>query len=136
MQLRRKGYAIHFLRVHAVLADGYGYGYDYNSSTLYHHLNMGWDSQGTRMMWDIFIHKDKHSIRFSRVGSYPPCGGRVLPIGQWSHVAATFDGTTLIFYIDGEETGRGDFSFGTKIDSTIIIGAVNLNGGGRLPRCS
>jgi len=89
----------------------------------------GGGSQGTRMMWDIFIHKDKYSIQFSRAGSYPPCGNRVLPIGQWSHVAATFDGTTMIFYIDGEETGRGDFSFGTKTDSTIIIGALNWNGG-------
>ncbi len=87
-------------------------------------------NEGARMMWDILINRDNHKITFSRVGSYPSCGGRVLPRGQWSHVAATFDGTTMIFYIDGEETGRGNFSFGTKTNSTIIIGALNKGGGG------
>ncbi len=90
----------------------------------------GGGSGGARMMWDIMIHRDNHKIRFSRVGSYPSCGGRVLPERQWSHVAATFDGTTMIFYINGEETGRGNFSFGSKTNSTIIIGGLNKGGGG------
>ncbi|UCG59148.1 MAG: PASTA domain-containing protein, partial [Phycisphaerales bacterium] len=87
-----------------------------------------WDDEGTQMMWYLAIDKDGHDIRFERGGSYPSCGGIVLPEGEWSHVAATFDGTTLIFYVDGAETGRDDFSFGAKTDATITLGCVE--GGG------
>jgi hypothetical protein len=36
----------------------------------------------------------------------------------------------MIFYIDGEVTGSGRFSFGPKMDSTLNIGAAGSNGWG------
>lgn len=80
------------------------------------------------MMWQIEINKNNQQISFERTDVYPVGGGIVLPEGQWAHVAVTFDGTTAVFYVNGEETGRGDFSFGTKTDSALIIGADNPEG--------
>ena len=88
----------------------------------------GWDDAGTQMMWCIEINRDNQQISFFRGGSYPPGGGRILTIGQWAHVAATFDGTTAIFYINGEQTGSGSFSFGPKTDATIALGCVEGSG--------
>jgi predicted outer membrane repeat protein len=89
-----------------------------------------WNEQGTEEMWVMGIGKDSHIINFNRTGEWPWCGDRILPIGQWSHVAVTFDGTIMIFYVDGQETGRGDFSFGPKTDSSLNIGAGYSNGWG------
>ncbi len=80
------------------------------------------------MMWQIEINRDNQQISFERIELYPVGGGIVLPEGQWAHVAVTFDGTTAVFYVNGEETDRGDFSFGTKTDSALIIGADNPEG--------
>ena len=34
----------------------------------------------------------------------------------------------MVFYFDGAETGRGDFSFGSKPDATIVLGCAQLGG--------
>jgi tetratricopeptide (TPR) repeat protein len=88
----------------------------------------GWSPDGKQMHWYIEIGGQDQQIAFRRGGSYPPCGGIVLPEREWQHVAATFDGATLVFYVNGQETGRGDFSFGAKSDSTIVIGVANADG--------
>jgi regulation of enolase protein 1 (concanavalin A-like superfamily) len=88
----------------------------------------GWDSTGAGQMWEFEISATSNTISFFRGDSYPNCGGRILPVGEWAHVAATFDGTTLIFYIDGQETGRGGFSFGPTTDAVITIGCDNSGG--------
>jgi len=89
-----------------------------------------WDSTGAGAgsMWEIEISATSNAISFFRGDSYPNCGGKILPIGEWTHVAAAFDGSTLVFYLDGAETGRGSFSFGPKVDATITIGCDD--GGG------
>ncbi|MBN1506972.1 MAG: hypothetical protein JW955_09005 [Sedimentisphaerales bacterium] len=87
-----------------------------------------WDSTGAGQMWEFEISATNNTISFFRGDSYPDCGGRVLVTGEWSHVAATFDGTTMVFYVDGQETGRGDFSFGPTTDATITIGCDNSSG--------
>jgi len=88
----------------------------------------GWDDGATKMMWHLEINKDSSAVAFARAGVYPPCGDVVLPVGEWSHVAVTFDGSTMIFYFDGAETGRGDFSFGSKTDAAIVFGCVEVSG--------
>ncbi len=87
-----------------------------------------WDDTGAGQMWEFEINATNKQIAFFRGGSYPNCGGRILPTGEWTHVAATFDGTTMIFYIDGQETGRGGFSFGPTTDATITIGCDDSSG--------
>ncbi len=87
----------------------------------------GWDV--ANMYWDIEIHLNNDTIAFRRIDSYPDSGGRVLPIGVWTHIAATFDGTTARFYIDGEETGSGSFSFAQDREATLHFGSGDPNGG-------
>src|SRR4030042_1385835 len=88
-----------------------------------------WDSteQGLLDMWCIEIDASSDNLHFFRAGSYPG-GGTVLPVGEWTHIAVTFDGTTEIFYVNGEENGRGNFSFGSKVDLVITIGCNNQSG--------
>ncbi len=50
-------------------------------------------------------------------------------IDQWTHLIATFDGTTGIMYINGEPAVSGNFQFAAKPDSTLVIGASEANGG-------
>jgi len=81
------------------------------------------------MLWDIEIHRDEDTIGFRRIDSYPASGGRTLPTGVWTHIAATFDGTTARFYVDGEETGNGSFSFALDTEAALHFGSGDPNGG-------
>ncbi len=81
-----------------------------------------------KMMWQIRVNVKSQLIEFEREGSAPNCGDRILPRGKWTHVAATFDKTTVVFYINGEVTGQDNFSFGSKTDSPVIIGAADPSG--------
>ncbi|MBN1817031.1 MAG: hypothetical protein JW828_06695 [Sedimentisphaerales bacterium] len=87
-----------------------------------------WDDQGLGHMWYLEIDRDSSVMSFARGGVYPG-GGAVLPIGQWRHVAVTFDGTTATTYINGIANGSGAFSFGGKTDSHLVLGAADVNAG-------
>ncbi len=80
-----------------------------------------WDAND--MMWLLQANIDDGRLGFFRQGSYPYSGDAFLPVGEWSHVAATFDGSTMVFYVDGAETGRGDFSFGSDTEAHVVFGA-------------
>ena len=103
----------------------------WNGLSLYYQGLMGkrdtWSA--TDMMWQIEANRDTGVISFSRNGSSPDCGGRVLPLGQWAHVAVTFNGTTATFYINGEKTGSGAFTFGSDPVSRMQFGSCQANGG-------
>ncbi|MFZ2149517.1 MAG: PA14 domain-containing protein, partial [Sedimentisphaerales bacterium] len=81
-----------------------------------------------QVVWYLEVNMESQQVGIGRYGVYPDCGGRILPEGEWAHVAAAFDGTTMVFYINGEETGRGNFSLGEKTDATIEIGCDNQSG--------
>ena len=63
----------------------------------------------------------------ARTGSFIGTGDKVPPVDEWVHVAATFDGTTAIIYFNGIKVGSGAFSFGSKTDSRLLIGAAGQN---------
>lgn len=81
-----------------------------------------------QMAWQVGLSRDSQQIAFYREGSYPNCGDCVLPKGEWMHMAVTFDGTTVVFYMNGKVTGQGEFSFGSDTDASIIIGAADPGG--------
>jgi hypothetical protein len=74
------------------------------------------------MMWYFEVSQGVNDIFFGRRGQIPASGG-VLPIGQWKHIAVTYDGITATMYIDSEQISDGDFTFGPTTDATIMIGA-------------
>jgi hypothetical protein len=80
------------------------------------------------MMWQIEANQTEGTLGFFREGSSPSDGDPVLPIGEWAHVAATFDGTTAKFYFNGQMTGQGAFSFGSDRDAALQFGACQANG--------
>ncbi|UCG57695.1 MAG: hypothetical protein JSU70_22875, partial [Phycisphaerales bacterium] len=86
-----------------------------------------WDTSD--MMWQIEADIDTGTLGFFRLGSNPDDGDPVLPLGEWAHVGASFDGTTATFYFNGEATGSGPFSFGTDTESALVFGAVEGGGG-------
>jgi len=67
------------------------------------------------------------SIRLLRAGSTVSTADGVMTpfIGEWAHVAVTFDGTTARIYLNGEEIQSGGFSFGNKTTADMRIGAYS-----------
>lgn len=81
------------------------------------------------MMWQIEATIDTGALGFARTDIYPADGDPVLPVGQWTHIAVTFDGATSSFYVDGVMTGSGDFSFGSDTEAGVVIGDCVFGGG-------
>ena len=86
----------------------------------------------SEMMWQFEAHQDTGVMRFGRSGA--PGGdqvdsGLVLTQGQWEHWCATFDGTTAIVYLNGEEVVRRGFSFGSDPEAAVQFGACEADGG-------
>ncbi|MCK4291633.1 MAG: LamG domain-containing protein [Planctomycetes bacterium] len=87
------------------------------------------DWSSTDTMWQVELNIDTGAIGFSRYDNYPWFGENIPPIGEWQHVAVTFDGTTSAMYIDGKSVGTStDFSFGPKTDAHVVFGAVEGDG--------
>jgi beta-lactam-binding protein with PASTA domain len=81
-----------------------------------------------KTMWCIEMAKDTGAVRFFRESSVVIGGAPVLPIGQWAHVAVSFDGTTATMYINGDPTGSGPFSFPSYTEATVEFGAAQRDG--------
>lgn len=80
------------------------------------------------MMWQIEANNAAGALTFGRTDSYPGSGNPILPIGEWTHVAVTFDKTTARFYVNGTKTGEGAFSFGSDPAAAVHVGCCNANG--------
>ncbi|HPD45595.1 MAG TPA: immunoglobulin domain-containing protein [Anaerohalosphaeraceae bacterium] len=80
----------------------------------------GW---GLNDMWCIECNNAEGVVSFSRDGSWPPSGERTFTVGQWEHYVVSFDGTTVVIYLNGAEIARGNFSFGAVTDATVNIGS-------------
>jgi hypothetical protein len=79
------------------------------------------------MMWQLGMGNGPGELSFQRDGAWVGMGGTILPVGEWAHVAVTFDGTTARTYFNGREVGSGAFSFGTGTDSLLLIGNAGIN---------
>jgi regulation of enolase protein 1 (concanavalin A-like superfamily) len=80
------------------------------------------------MMWQLEADVNSGTLGFFRYGG-PYFANGALPVGQWTHVAASFDGTTVSFYVNAELTGSGPFSFGPDTEARVVFGAVEGDGG-------
>ncbi|MBN1505838.1 MAG: LamG domain-containing protein, partial [Sedimentisphaerales bacterium] len=86
-----------------------------------------WDR--TQMMWQIEANQTEGSLRFQREGLDVVLQSTAPAIGQWVHIAVTFDGATAKGYINGARTVEAPFSFGTGRDAPIQFGADTFGGG-------
>jgi uncharacterized protein len=69
----------------------------------------------------------------TQLGSWSGGGVKpTLPLGQWKHIAVTFDGATLTGYVDGVPVGSGAATFDLKGMPLTLgmqhIGENNFNG--------
>jgi len=88
-----------------------------------------WNAAG--MMFDLRLRNNDNSFRFHHGGGavlYSP--GNVLTpfVGQWAHIAATFDGTTARLYLNGEEIASGAFFLANKTTAEMRIGSYSSAG--------
>ena len=74
-----------------------------------------WDDNGVR---DVVFRIDGDSTRDQVI--FVPFGDR---LGQWVHVAATWDGDTMALFIDGTEAGRIPAPIIAYDDQPLVIGA-------------
>jgi regulation of enolase protein 1 (concanavalin A-like superfamily) len=81
-----------------------------------------------QMMWQIEASQTTGTLSFTRNGS-GSAGAPALKVGEWTHLAVTFDKTTARFYVNGAMTAQGAFSFGSNWDAALLIGADNAGGG-------
>jgi regulation of enolase protein 1 (concanavalin A-like superfamily) len=79
-------------------------------------------------MWQIEAAQTTGNLSFSRynitAGTAP-----ALKVGEWTHIAVTFDKTTARFYVNGAQTGAGAWSFGPDREASLQIGCDNSGGG-------
>ncbi len=80
------------------------------------------------MMWHIEADIHTGSLSFARAGG-SGVAAAPLPIGEWAHVAAAFDGTTARLYLDGVQESSGAFSLGSGTGAQVVFGACEKNGG-------
>jgi len=52
-----------------------------------------------------------------------------MPIGEWTHIAFTWDGTNATTWRNGSVVATGPFTLGDKLDATIWLGACNSGPG-------
>jgi hypothetical protein len=81
-----------------------------------------------QMMWHIEANQSNGTLGFTRNGS-GSAGASALKVGEWTHLAVTFDKTNARFYVNGTQTGIGAFSFGSNRDAALLIGSDNAGGG-------
>ncbi len=88
------------------------------------------DGTGTSACWQLTINNAATSeIGFA--GGFPNWLASAPPVGQWEHIAVTYDGTTATMYVDGVNTGTNvGGTLGEATTSTITIGARTLTSPG------
>ncbi len=81
-------------------------------------------------MWQIEASQTSGVLSFGRYNTSLNSGNKVLPVGEWTHIAVTFDGTTTRFYVNGVQTASSTtWSFGPDREASLQIGCDNSGGG-------
>lgn len=75
--------------------------------------------------YSIGLRDGKPYARFYLSGAYRYCYGNELPLNQWSHLATTFDGDTIIFYVNGAK--EGELKYSGTVGKTTAIFSIGAN---------
>jgi hypothetical protein len=84
---------------------------------------------GGPMLWVDHVNGRYRLTLGASFGNYLD-SGRTPAVGQWQHVAATYDGTTARIYIDGVQTASTTFTANVGDSNTWRIGAYGSPSGG------
>jgi hypothetical protein len=74
------------------------------------------------MMWQLEIDQGNNNLVLKN-GSSVAVTAAPMAIGQWEHIVITSDGTTGTIYRNGSSVATGGFSFSSKTDAPMNIGA-------------
>ena len=88
-----------------------------------------WTGSGGPMLWVDHLATRYHLTLGGGLSSYLDSGHNPVA-GQWQHLAATFDGTTARFYIDGSEVASRTASGGIGSSDVWRVGAYGSSPGG------
>ena len=79
--------------------------------------------------WSPPLHGEKMQFGVDPSSGTGPYGSTPLPVGQWSHVAMTFDQGEVQFYLNGEADGTATLATTTlaHVSAPIQIGSANGN---------
>ena len=89
-----------------------------------------WTSGGGPMIWiDHLVGDYRLTLGASSLSDYLD-SGRTPAIGQWQYVAATFDGSTARFYLDGTEVANRSVTYSVGSSNSWRIGAYGSPAGG------
>jgi hypothetical protein len=80
-------------------------------------------------MWQIEANQTTGVLSLGRYNISVGSGNTVLKVGEWTHIAITFDKTTARFYVNGVQTASGAWSLGPDREASLQIGCDNANGG-------
>jgi len=89
-----------------------------------------WTPTDSNMMWQLCLTDDGgYHAEFVRDGSTSGMGlAALMPSGEWVHLAASCDGTSGTFYMNGRAMKTGDFTLGPDTNTHVVIGAAEVTG--------
>ena len=79
-------------------------------------------------MWQIEAAQTTGVLSLGRYNISVGSGNQVLKVGEWTHIAVTFDKATARFYVNGVQTGSGAFSFGPDTEASLQFGCDSADG--------
>lgn len=83
------------------------------------------------VVWDLEINITSGNLYIQTIVDGAAMDVTMDPLvqGQWTHIAATFDGDIAILYRNGEPVAGGPFALGYKPNAALVLGAAEANGG-------
>jgi chitodextrinase len=85
-----------------------------------------WSGSGGPMIWVDHISGHYRLTMGNSISTYLD-SGRTPALGRWQHVAATYDGTTARFYVDGDEVANTVFTGNIGDSNVWRIGAYGVS---------
>jgi hypothetical protein len=89
----------------------------------------GGSANGGPMVW-VHHQVGRYHLTLTRTASNYLDSGQAPTVGTWQHLAATFDGTTARFYVNGVETANRAFTGNVGDANVWRIGAYGPTAGG------
>jgi regulation of enolase protein 1 (concanavalin A-like superfamily) len=81
-----------------------------------------------KTMWQLEANQTTGVLSFGQYAATAGSGNQVLKVGEWTHLAVTFDKTTARFYVNGLQTNQGAFSFGPGTETSLQFGCDSADG--------